>query len=85
MESIPGSCSALIIDWRSRLPRTRLRKEMVRLLTETIRSIHTAKAIVVQPDAENAISRSVLIANGYVYDENGDVWLLGLERKGEAT
>ena len=51
-------------------------KELVRLLTEIIRCIPTAKTIVVQPNAENAISRSVLVANGYVYDENSDAYLL---------
>lgn len=45
-------------------------KEIVRILTETIMAIKGAKSIIVQPDNENHASRHVLMANGYVYDED---------------
>lgn len=44
-------------------------KAIVGLLTDTIRTVERARRIVVQPERENHASNHVLIANGYVYDE----------------
>lgn len=51
-------------------------KEIVRLLTEKIRRLPGAKAIVVQPDGENLPSRKILEANGY--QEQGQLYRLEL-------
>lgn len=45
-------------------------KELVRLLSDTIRTNEKAVKIIVQPEEENHVSNHVLLANGYVYDEN---------------
>lgn len=44
-------------------------KAVVALLTKTIRQTTNAKHIIVQPDTENLPSNHVLLANGFVYDE----------------
>ena len=44
-------------------------KTIVKILTETIRREEQAKEIIVYPDANNHASIRVLVANGYVYDE----------------
>ncbi len=46
-----------------------LGKQLVALLTGTVRSITGAKQIIVQPDEANLASCGVLLANGYRYDE----------------
>ena len=44
-------------------------KQLVALLTDTVRSTTGAKQIIVQPDEANLASCGVLLANGYTYDE----------------
>lgn len=44
-------------------------KEIVNLLSNAIAATGNARRIIVQPDKENHASRHVLLANGYVYDE----------------
>jgi RimJ/RimL family protein N-acetyltransferase len=51
-------------------------KTIVRLLTERIRALPDAKAIVVQADADNIPSRKALEANGY--EDKGDFYELRL-------
>lgn len=45
-------------------------KAIVRLLTDTIQQKEHARQIIVQPEAENHPSNHVLIANGYIFDED---------------
>jgi len=45
-------------------------RAIVKLLTETVWQTEPAKQIIVQPDAENHASNHVLMANGYIYNEN---------------
>ncbi|KUO70905.1 MAG: acetyltransferase [Clostridia bacterium BRH_c25] len=44
-------------------------KALVKLLSDTIQTVENAKRIIVQPETENLASNHVLVANGYVYDE----------------
>ncbi len=44
-------------------------KSIVRILSDTIQTMENAKQIIVQPEIENHASNHVLMANGYVYDE----------------
>lgn len=44
-------------------------KAIIRLLTDTIQTEENAGRIIVQPESENHASNHVLLANGYVYDE----------------
>ena len=44
-------------------------KAIIRLLSDTIQAVEGAKRIIVQPETENHASNHVLMANGYVYDE----------------
>ncbi|TCL54664.1 RimJ/RimL family protein N-acetyltransferase [Hydrogenispora ethanolica] len=46
-----------------------LGKEIVRILSDTIRVVEKAHEIVVQPEKENIPSCKALLANNYVYDE----------------
>lgn len=54
-------------------------KALVKLLTETIRKNERAKRIIVQPEKENGPSNHVLLANGYVFDEQKDYYVKLLE------
>lgn len=49
-------------------------KLIVKLLTETIQTVEHANRIIVQPDIENYPSNRVLMANGYVYDEEKEYY-----------
>ncbi len=50
-------------------------KEIVRRLVELIKTNEEkAEAIIVQPDKENAQSNGVLLANGFVYDEQKEYY-----------
>ncbi len=49
-------------------------KAIVKLLTDTIREKEGAKQIIVQPEKENSASNHVLIANGYVYDQQKEYY-----------
>ena len=53
-------------------------KEIVRLLTERIQNIPSAKKIIVQPEQDNDNSRAVLTANGYTCYKDTDVFFLPL-------
>lgn len=53
-------------------------KEIVKLLTEIISNIKTAKYIIVQPDNDNFASRAVLSANGYCYCQDNKYYILQL-------
>ena len=44
-------------------------KSLIALLTDTIRQKEGARRIIVQPDRANHASNHVLMANGYLYDE----------------
>jgi Acetyltransferases, including N-acetylases of ribosomal proteins len=44
-------------------------KALVQLLTEIVWQKERANQVVVQPDEDNHASNHVLMANGYVYDE----------------
>lgn len=44
-------------------------KAIVGILSDTIQAMESAKRIIVQPEIENYPSNHVLMANGYVYDE----------------
>lgn len=53
-------------------------KQIVKLLTENILKVATAKQIIVQPDKENALSCAVLKANGYYYNKDKKYYILNL-------
>ena len=44
-------------------------KEIIRLVTDIVRTKENGKKIIVQPDKENLSSNHVLLANGYTYDD----------------
>ena len=44
-------------------------KEIIRLLTEHVKNTEKAREIIVQPDEDNKASNGVLLANGYLFDE----------------
>jgi len=44
-------------------------KAIVRILSDTIQTMESAKQIIVQPEIGNHASNHVLMANGYVYDQ----------------
>lgn len=44
-------------------------KEIIKMLTRLIEVEEKASKIVVQPDRDNYASNGVLVANGYIYDE----------------
>ena len=49
-------------------------KAIVKLLTDTIEKREQGKQIVVQPEKENNASNHVLMANGYIYDEQKEYY-----------
>lgn len=49
-------------------------KALVRLLTNTIEQKEHARCIIVQPDKENLPSNHVLLANGYIYDQEKEYY-----------
>jgi len=57
-------------------------KAIVKLLTDMIWEQEHGKQIVVQPDKENHSSNRVLMANGYVFDEQKDYYCKSLEQLG---
>lgn len=53
-------------------------KAIVRVLSDTIQTFESAKRIIVQPEKENHASNHVLLANGYVYDEQREYYCKSL-------
>lgn len=49
-------------------------KAIVALLSDTIKKKENARKIIVQPDKENHSSNHVLLANGYIFDEQFDYY-----------
>lgn len=50
-------------------------KDIVKLLTEKIAEKETARRIIVQPEKENQPSNHVLLANGFLFDEEKDYFV----------
>lgn len=49
-------------------------KAIIEILSDTIKSIGMVNKIIVQPEKENHSSNHVLLANGYIFDEQQDYY-----------
>lgn len=56
-------------------------KAIVKLLTDTIQQREHGNQIIVQPEKENHSSNHVLLANGYIYDEQKKYYSKSLNQK----
>ena len=54
-------------------------KAIVKLLTDTIKQTECARQIIVQPEKENHSSNHVLLANGYIFDEQMNCYCKSLD------